>query len=185
MTSHFFSRREFSSRVASFFPGLAITTSIFGLGRASPAAGTAASDEISRTAERIHQEVTFKASQKRVYDALTDAREFTKITEFTEIKNAAPAEISRNVGGAFSLFGGRIVGRHVELLPNRRIVQAWRVATWDEGVYSIARFELKEQGAETKIVFDHTGFPNGRAEHLAAGWKANYWEPLEKYLATM
>ena len=23
----------------------------------------------------------------------------------------------------------------------------------------------------------------GQREHLAAGWKANYWEPLEKFLA--
>jgi hypothetical protein len=34
-----------------------------------------------------------------------------------------------------------------------------------------------------QIVFDHKGFPLGQAEHLAEGWKANYWEPLGKYLA--
>jgi activator of HSP90 ATPase len=87
------------------------------------------------------------------------------------------------VGGAFSLFGGIILGRHVELVPNTRIVQAWRVSYWNPGAYSIARFELVEQGAGTKIVFDHTGFPKGDAEHLASGWKAHYWEPLAKFLA--
>ena len=96
---------------------------------------------------------------------------------------AAPAEISRDVGGAFTCFGGHIVGRHVELVPNERIVQAWRVVTWDPGVYSIAKFELKEQGSKTRLMFDHTGFPHGKAEHLADGWKQNYWEPLRKYLA--
>jgi hypothetical protein len=39
-----------------------------------------------------------------------------------------------------------------------------------------------EQVAGTKIVFDHAGFPRGKAEHLAEGWKMNYWEPLEKFL---
>jgi len=29
-------------------------------------------------------------------------------------------------------------------LPDERIVQAWRVAAWDAGVYSIARFQLVE-----------------------------------------
>ncbi|HWZ52030.1 MAG TPA: SRPBCC domain-containing protein, partial [Granulicella sp.] len=58
------------------------------------------------------------------------------------------------------------------------------VATWEPGVYSIAKFELREQGSATRLVFDHTGFPNGKAEHLAEGWKANYWEPLHKYLAS-
>jgi hypothetical protein len=95
---------------------------------------------------------------------------------------AGPAEISREAGGAFSLFGGYITGRQIELVPNLRIVQAWRAGGWDPGHYSIAKFELVEQGSGTKIVFDHTGFPIGQAEHLAEGWKGNYWEPLEKFL---
>jgi activator of HSP90 ATPase len=98
-----------------------------------------------------------------------------------------PAEISREVGGAFVLFGGYITVRNVELLPNQRIVQAWRAGGWPSGIYSIARFELVEQSSgsslRTKIIFDHTGFPNGEAESLASGWKAHYWEPLEKFLA--
>jgi len=93
-----------------------------------------------------------------------------------------PTQISREAGGTFTLFGGHIVGRHLELVPNERIVQAWRVVTWSPGVYSIAKFELTEQGSSTKLVFDHVGFPDGQGQHLAEGWKANYWEPLEKYL---
>jgi hypothetical protein len=62
-------------------------------------------------------------------------------------------------------------------------VQAWRVVDWNPGVYSIAKFELTEQGPGTRIVFDHTGFPEGLAQHLASGWTSNYWEPLAKYLS--
>jgi activator of HSP90 ATPase len=93
-----------------------------------------------------------------------------------------PVQISREAGGAFTLFGGYIVGRQIELVQNERIVQAWRVAAWSPGVYSIARFELMEQGPSTKVVFEHVGFPEGQGQHLAEGWKGNYWEPLEKYL---
>jgi hypothetical protein len=39
-----------------------------------------------------------------------------------------------------------------------------------------------EQGSDTKLVFDHTGFPKGDAEHLVEGWKTNYWQPLTKFL---
>jgi activator of HSP90 ATPase len=149
-------------------------------------------DEISRTAEAIHQEPVFKASRKRVYDALTDAKQFDKVIQLSGVMQSMhlgdkPAEISREVGGAFTLFGGYITGRHVELVPNERLVQAWRTGSWPKGVYSIARFELVEQGSGaesgTKIIFDHTGFPKGEAEVLASGWKAHYWEPLEKLLA--
>ena len=104
-------------------------------------------------------------------------------TRFLKNSEKSPTVISPEVGGAFSLFGGIILGRHVELVPDTRIVQAWRVAYWAPGIYSIARFELVEQGAGTKIVFDHTGFPKGDAEHLSSGWKAHYWEPLAKFLA--
>jgi activator of HSP90 ATPase len=82
----------------------------------------------------------------------------------------------------FKLFGGYISGRHLELLPGERIVQAWRTGSWKPGEYSIVRFELREHGPGTKIIFDHLGFPQGQAEHLASGWKGNYWEPLQKYL---
>jgi activator of HSP90 ATPase len=146
-------------------------------------------EEISRTGESIHQQATFRASRKRVYEALTDAKQFNRVTELSAAMSSgmslakAPTQIDHEVGGAFSLFGGYIVGRQVELVPNERIVQAWRVVRWDPGVYSIAQFELTEQGPGTQIILDHTGFPKGEAEHLAAGWKANYWEPLEKFLA--
>jgi activator of HSP90 ATPase len=151
---------------------------------ARPSAG----EEISHTAEAIHQERVFKASPKRVYEALTATEQFDKVVHLSAAMQSGmslgnkPTEISKAEGGTFTLFGGHIVGRHIELMPNERIVQAWRVVDWNPGVYSIARFELTAQGSGTKLVFDHTGLPEGKGQHLADGWKANYWEPLEKYL---
>ncbi|HTD02199.1 SRPBCC family protein [Undibacterium sp.] len=125
----------------------------------------------------IHLEVSFPASPQRVYQALTDSRQFAELT-------GAPADIGSGAGAAFSCFGGMITGRHIELVPNQRIVQAWRVAKWEEGVYSIVRFQLSAQGkAETRLVFDHTGFPTEHVEHLASGWQEMYWAKLRQYLA--
>ena len=143
---------------------------------------------ISRTAESIHQEAVFKASRKRVYEALTDAKQFDKIIQLSGVMQSMhladkPAKISRHVGFAFSAFGGYITGRQVELVPEERIVQAWRTGGWAPGVYSVAKFELVAQGSGTKIVFDHTGFPKGEAQVLASGWQAHYWDPLEKLLS--
>jgi uncharacterized protein YndB with AHSA1/START domain len=165
-----------------------VAVALGGLALGSGEAWAATEEEISHTAEAIHQEPVIKASRKRVYEALTDAKQFDKVIELSGVMQAMhlgnkPAEISREVGGAFALFGGYITGRHIELVPNERIVQAWRTGSWPPGVYSIAKFELVEQGAGTKIVFDHTGFPKGEAETLASGWKAHYWEPLDKLLS--
>jgi len=149
----------------------------------------AGEEEILRAEEAIHQEPVFKASRKRVYEALTDVNQFGKVVQLSAAMQsggmktgAAPVAISREAGGAFAAFGGYVTGRQIELVANERIVQAWRAGSWDAGSYSIAKFVLVEQGSETKVVFDHRGFPKGQAEHLAEGWRVNYWEPLAKFL---
>jgi activator of HSP90 ATPase len=172
-------RRQAIVSVAIAFGGLALS---------STKATAETTEEISHNAESIHQEPVISASPKRVYEALIDTKQFDKVIQLRgAIKSMRlgdkPTEISREVGGAFSIFGGYITGRHVELLPGQRVVQAWRTGSWDAGVYSIVRFELVEQGPATRIVFDHTGFPKGAAESLASGWKEHYWEPLNKLLA--
>jgi activator of HSP90 ATPase len=167
---------------------------IFGIAALSGLAGCplkawAADDSgLYRTAEAIRQEPIFQASRKRVYEALTDAQQFDKVMRLsaamrTMATGTKPAQISGDAGSAFSLFGGYVSGRQIEVVPNERIVQAWRSQSWKPGEYSIVRFELIEQGAATKIALDHRGFPDGTGDHLAAGWKENYWEPLGKYLA--
>jgi activator of HSP90 ATPase len=160
-----------------------------GLTLGSTRAWARAEEGISHTAESIHLEHVFMASRKRVYEALTDAKQFDKVVMLSDAMKSGmapgmkPVEISREAGGAFAAFGGYVTGRQLELVPNERIVQAWRAGSWAAGDYSIAKFQLVEEGSGTKIVFDHTGFPKGEAEHLVEGWKTNYWAPLEKFLA--
>ena len=173
-------RREAIVSVAMAFGGLALV---------STKARAEGEEEISHTAESIHQEVVFKASRKRVYEALTDAKQFEQVVQLSDARKtrmppgAPPTQISPEVGGAFSTFGGIIVGRNIELVPNDRIVQAWRPAYWKPGVYSIVKFELADNRSGTKLVFDHKGFPEGDGKSLLDGWNKNYWEPLAKYLA--
>ena len=124
----------------------------------------------------IHQEVLIDATAGRIYDALTDAARFAALT-------GAPAQIDAEAGGAFSCFGGMITGRNIELVPGQRLVQAWRAGSWPAGTYSIVRFELRPEGAATRVVFDQAGFPPEQQPHLEAGWQKMYWEPLRKYVA--
>jgi uncharacterized protein YndB with AHSA1/START domain len=178
MTPNFLTRREVSLRLASLLPAIAITGSA---GAIADGATTSDNDEISRTCECIHQEVVIQASRARVYQALTDPKQFNKVTDFS-IPGASTA-ISPEVGGEFSLFGGLITGRHIEMVPNERLVQAWREKSWAPGVFSIVKFQLNDEGSGTRLVFDHTAIPHGDADHLAPGWKSHYWIPLQKYLA--
>jgi activator of HSP90 ATPase len=124
----------------------------------------------------LHQEIPIQAKPQRIYQVLLDSKQFAQFT-------GLGAEIDARAGGAFSMFGGLIVGRNIELVTGQRIVQAWRPANWDPGVYSIVKFELKEHGSGAIVVLDHTGFPEGDFAHLDPGWYERYWEPLKKYLA--
>ena len=47
-------------------------------------------------------------------------------------KMKKPTAIGEHAGGEFALFGGLIVGRHIELAPDELIVQAWRTANGTE-----------------------------------------------------
>jgi activator of HSP90 ATPase len=130
----------------------------------------------------IHQEIYFSVSPQKLYEALLSSKEFSESTNksYTNF-SATSAKIDSAVGGTFSVFDGHIIGRILELLPNQRIVQAWRVVDWPAGVYSIARYELKAQGAGTQLIFDQIGFPVGEKEHLAIGWQEHYWNALTRY----
>jgi activator of HSP90 ATPase len=122
----------------------------------------------------LHQDVQFTVGTQRIYETLLSSKDFTAFS-------GRNATIDPHVGGAFLLFDGHISGIIIELVPNERIVEAWRAADWPAGVYSIARFQLNAQGAGTQLVFDHVGFPAGQKDHLAAGWEANYWSLMKKY----
>lgn len=128
-------------------------------------------------ADRIHQEITFKAKPGQVYAALMDSRQHAAFT-----KNGA-AKISKKVGGAFSAHGGYVAGINLDLVENKRIVQAWRGKDWPKGVYSIVSFKFSKEGSGTKLILDHTGIPDGMSEHLAGGWQKMYWDRLTEYFA--
>jgi activator of HSP90 ATPase len=175
MTSGFPTRREVASRLFKL--------GVVGLSaRAGATTSEVGNNGLSHNCECIHQEVLIRVSRDRIYRALTDAKQFHEVTELSY--HEASTDISPEVGGAFSIFGGLIGGRQIEMVPNELLVQAWREKTWTAGVYSIVRFQLQDAGSGTKIIFDHTGFPRGAGEHLASGWSSHYWEPLRKYLGT-
>lgn len=123
----------------------------------------------------IHVDTDYQASPQRIYEALVDSKQFTAFS-------GLPAEIDRKEGGAFSMFKGQIVGRNIELVPNQRIVQAWRPTHWDAGFYSIVKFELKPRDSGATLTLDHWGFPEGDYDSLLSGWHEHYFEALKKYL---
>jgi len=168
--------------------GLAAAALAAGVGGSVAAAEPSGTPGLVHDADAIHQTVKFTASPERVYDALTQADQFDKVFRLgkaaaTMKLGSKPTEISADVGGAFTLFGGYIVGCHLYLVRPTRIVQVWREVSWDDGQFSLASFRLAAERGGTTLSFDHTGFPQGAGPHLSIGWYGDYWDPLRKYLA--
>ena len=122
----------------------------------------------------ILQYADFTVAPARVYQLLTDEKQFAAMS-------GAPATIENREGGSFSLFGGAIIGRNLELAAGKRVVQAWRDAAWSAGFYSVIRFELAVSGKVTHLVFSQAGYPDSDRASLVAGWKSHYWGPMAAY----
>jgi uncharacterized protein YndB with AHSA1/START domain len=189
MTTNPISRRALGAGLTATTAGLGMAKMALAAPDVPAAADPSQGDGVTHDSDAIHQEVVFEAGRGRVWRALTDSAQFDQVTRLSDAAalvmapGAIPTRLSGEPGGAFALFGGYITGRQIELAPEERLVQAWRSASWRPGDFSLARFVLADEGAATRLVFDHTGFPAGTAVHLAHGWHSHYWDPLAKFLA--
>ncbi len=122
----------------------------------------------------IHQTVTFKASPHDVYEALMDSKKHAAFT-------GGKASISRKVGGSVKAYDDYILGKNVELVPDKKIVQDWRAVDWPEGYFSRITFEFTAIPAGSRLDFTHAGVPDGTEEEFTQGWIDNYWEPMKAF----
>jgi activator of HSP90 ATPase len=122
----------------------------------------------------IQHTVSFKASPEAIFEALLDSEKHSAFT-------GAPAAVDRRVGGATSAYGGHVVGINLDIVTNRRIVQAWRPKDFPEGVFTVLSYELAPEGDGTKLTFTQNAVPDSAYEHLNKGWEERYWKPLRAY----
>ena len=125
----------------------------------------------------IKQRVKFKAPPAVVYGILADSKKHSAVTGKT-------ATISRRVGGSFSTTEGNVTGVNVDLVPGRRIVQAWRHRQFPEGIYSMAAVTLEPTAdGGTVLVLTHRGVPKHLIPDTERAWRDVYWSGIKAYLA--
>jgi len=124
------------------------------------------------TTREIRHVVQFNAKPAVIYDMLMNSKKHAAFT-------GAPAKVDARVGGRFRAWGPHLRGVNVELVKNKRIVQAWRAANWPKGHYSIATFAFQSAKGGTKLVFTQTGVPAKNARSINGGWKTHYWDLLK------
>ena len=130
------------------------------------------------TTKNLHQSVLFKATPKKIYEALMDSKQHSKIT-------GSEAVIGTEIGSPFSVWGGGINGITVALDPGKKIVQAWRNEEWEKYHYSIAVFDIQKSDGGAKLEFYQYGIPENDYKSISDGWKDYYWEPLKEMFSSV
>ncbi len=125
----------------------------------------------------IKQKVKFKAPPAIVYDLLADSRKHAAVT-------GRKATISRKIGGNFSVNGDLVSGVNVDLVPGKRIVQAWRHRRFPEGIFSMAAVTLTPTAdGMTELVLTHRGVPKDLIPETEHAWRELYWVRIKEYLS--
>jgi activator of HSP90 ATPase len=126
----------------------------------------------------ICQEILFKNTTAHdLYELYMDSKKHTTAT-------AAPAKISKKEGGKYSVHGGYITGRNLQLIEDKLIVQTWRAQGWKESdPDSTFIINLEQKGNDVLLFATHANVPNAHEESISKGWHNHYWEPWKKYLA--
>lgn len=124
----------------------------------------------------ITHDVTFNAGPEEVFEALMDPARHSQFS-------GAPAQIERRPGGAFSLYGGHLTGKTLELKPHERIVQQWRASDWPEGHASRLTFDLQpiDGGRQTQLSMTHSDVPADQFDGINQGWRTHYWSKMAPY----
>ena len=122
----------------------------------------------------IKHKVRFKVPPTTVYDLLADSRKRTEVT-------GREALMSDEVGGKFSTDAGQVTGVNVDLVPGRRLVQAWRRQDFPEGIYSMAAITLAvTPRGGTELVLTHRGVPKHLLDEIEDYWRLVYWAPMKE-----
>ncbi len=124
----------------------------------------------------IKQKVKFKAPPKEIYSLLTDSKKHQAFT-------GKRAVISKKTGGKFSVYSGQVTGVIVDLVPGKRIVQAWRGHSFPPGIFSMAAFVLNPTSdGGTELTLTHRGVPKELIPGIEAGWRKYYWDKMKKFV---
>jgi len=116
------------------------------------------------------------ATPEEIYTALTNP--FT-----IELWTGDPAIMSTEPGSEFSMWDGNIVGKNIEFVENKKIVQQWYFdGETDESIVTI---KLHPDKDGTSAELRHTNIPDEAFNDITAGWSDAYFGALAEFFDGM
>lgn len=112
------------------------------------------------------------ASPEEVYVALTNPLTIKLWTN-------EEAEMSTVPGSEFSIMGESIVGKNIEFVENKKIVQQWYFGEQEET--SIVTIKIHPHAEGSSVELRHSNIPDEAYEDIVAGWDSAYFGSLQEY----
>lgn len=94
----------------------------------------------------------------------------------------SPAVVDAREGGTFSLLGGSVTGSFSNIEPHKRLAMKWRFESWPSGYYSTVELRFTPQESSCDMQLLHSGIIVQDVERAKAGWRENFWEPIQAML---
>ncbi len=124
-------------------------------------------------ADQIEKIYMISATPEQVWAALTVPIEI-------EGWGAGPAEMNPKKGEKFSLWGGDIYGKNIEVKIPNYLRQEWYGGRWKSP--SIVEFWLTDESGQTKLRLTQNGVPDEELDDIDNGWDEYYLGPIKEYL---
>lgn len=109
------------------------------------------------------------AEPEIVFNALTQAATI-------QLWSGEPAVMEAVEGSEFSLWEDSIVGKNLEFVPGKKIVQEWYFGEQEQP--SIVTILLHETKGGTSAELRHTNIPDEEFEDIVEGWNDSYFGSL-------
>jgi uncharacterized protein YndB with AHSA1/START domain len=115
---------------------------------------------------------TLSASPEEVYMALTNPATI-------QLWTGEKAEMSTIPGSEFSLWEESIVGRNLEFITGKKIVQQWYFGEQEKD--SIVTIILHPHKDGTSVELRHTNIPDDDYDDIVEGWNGPYFGALAEF----
>jgi uncharacterized protein YndB with AHSA1/START domain len=112
------------------------------------------------------------APPEEVYLALT-------LPATLQLWTGEPAEMSTEPGSEFSLWDGSIVGKNIEFVESKKIVQQWYFG--EQAEPSIVTIILHSHATGTSAELRHTNIPDSDYDDIVEGWNESYFGSLQEF----
>lgn len=109
------------------------------------------------------------AEPELVYVALTNPATI-------QLWTGEEAEMSTEPGSEFSLWTGSIIGKNLEFVEGKKIVQQWYFG--DQKEESIVTIILHPDKKGTSVELRHTNIPDSDYDNIVQGWNEVYFGEL-------